>query len=377
MTTTAKSLAIARALLANAICPEDVFGTNDVGRAYRRLVADVHPDHFVDDPVAHASATKALEQLNEWKRQADAKVEAGTYGDRTAPVPEPPRPADPPVPVVITIGKRGYRLGRELFAGDVATLYACRAGLDDVAVCKVARHAGDSDLLDAERVNLKKATDELKPRIERHFLPQLLDSFVLRGASGMRRANVLSRHDDHYSLDEVLGHYPNGLDFRDLAWMLNRSLQVLGAIHRAGLVHGAVLPPHLLVHPVNHGAKLVGWGASVAAGQHLRAALPRYRACYPPEVAAKKPATPGTDIYQLASTAMFVLGGVLGADGAITMPNRVPRPIQAFLHGCRLASPARRPTDAWALHGELAELLERLVGPKRYRPFHMPARSPA
>jgi hypothetical protein len=54
------------------------------------------------------------------------------------------------------------------------------------------------------------------------------------------------------------------------------------------------------------------------------------------------------------------------------MPSAVPRLVQAFLCGCLLPAPARRPQDAWALHDEFGDLLERLVGKPKFRPFAMP-----
>jgi hypothetical protein len=44
-------------------------------------------------------------------------------------------------------------------------------------------------------------------------------------------------------------------------------------------------------------------------------------------------------------------------------------PLRAFLRGCTLAAEARRPHDAWRLLAELDDLLERLYGPRAFRPF--------
>jgi hypothetical protein len=52
---------------------------------------------------------------------------------------------------------------------------------------------------------------------------------------------------------------------------------------------------------------------------------------------------------------------------------RAPARLAAFARGCLLASPGRRPQDAWRLLTELDELLERPYGPRRFRPFAMPA----
>jgi hypothetical protein len=52
---------------------------------------------------------------------------------------------------------------------------------------------------------------------------------------------------------------------------------------------------------------------------------------------------------------------------------RAPARMAAFARGCLLASPGRRPQDAWRLLAELDEMLERLYGSRKFRPFAMPA----
>ena len=55
------------------------------------------------------------------------------------------------------------------------------------------------------------------------------------------------------------------------------------------------------------------------------------------------------------------------------MGGRAPAPLRAFLRGCTLPNPAARPQDAWSLLAELDDLLDRLYGPRAFRPFTMPA----
>ena len=55
------------------------------------------------------------------------------------------------------------------------------------------------------------------------------------------------------------------------------------------------------------------------------------------------------------------------------MGPRLPAPIAAFARGCAPASPRHRPDDAWRLLGELDELLGRLYGQRKFRPFAIPA----
>jgi hypothetical protein len=59
------------------------------------------------------------------------------------------------------------------------------------------------------------------------------------------------------------------------------------------------------------------------------------------------------------------------------MGGRAPAPLARFIRGCVLTAPAARPHDAWALLGELDESLGKLYGPRRFRPFALPATAPA
>jgi hypothetical protein len=87
----------------------------------------------------------------------------------------------------------------------------------------------------------------------------------------------------------------------------------------------------------------------------------RYLDWYPPEVLDGQPVGPDLDIW-LATRAMTELVG-----------SRMPTRMAAFARGCMLASPRRRPADAWLLLAEFDDLLGRLYGPRTFRPFAMPA----
>ncbi len=53
---------------------------------------------------------------------------------------------------------------------------------------------------------------------------------------------MIAALDGFRSLTEVGTAYPDGVDPRDAAWMWRRLLVGLGFAHRAGVLHGAVLP---------------------------------------------------------------------------------------------------------------------------------------
>lgn len=294
----------------------------ELGHPYKLLLRIVHPD-VVPAPqrAAATQATAKLTRLHERKR-------------------------------TLTTRRATYRLGDVHARGDLADLTA----LDDDKLLKLPRRPADNDLVRAEAAALATLERDGDPR-HRAYAPRLIERFVHEDGAGVRReALVLERLDGFVPLTGLAGR----LDPRDVAWMWRRLLTGLGWAHRAGLVHGAVLPEHVLIHPGAHGVALVDWCYSVAPGQAVPAIVARYRAAYPSEVLTKKPATPATDIY-LATGLMLSL---------IKDP---PAAMRRFAAGCRFDAPRMRPQDAWQLLAEFDELLEDLYGPRRFRHFTLPA----
>jgi hypothetical protein len=310
------------ALIEAASEPEDLFGgeagPDDRRHSYRRLARLTHPDAHPGDTRAAAAFAK-LAAL--WQRQQDG-------------------------------------CGPLVARGDVANLYGTRQGL-----LKIARDSADNDLMRREAAALTRLRDQVAAPLRAYF-PELVEAQRRQDPrSGVqRRANVIGQLAGFRSLAEVRAVFPRGVDPRDAAWMWRRLLVAVGAAHRAGLIHGAVLPEHVMIHPGQHGLVLVDWCYSCPApdGQ-VRALVKRYLSWYPPELRTGHAAGPDVDIW-LATRCMTELIG-----------SRMPAPMAAFARGCLLASPRRRPQDAWRLLAELDELLERLYGPRTFRPFAIPA----
>ena len=238
---------------------------------------------------------------------------------------------------------------------------------------KIVRTGRNNDLLRAEGTTLRLIDRELAGKPLRAHFPTLVEHVLLSDASGARRqVNVLRAEEGVFSLAEVIRAYPAGLAPADAAWMFNRVLAALGSLHSLGMVHGAVTPAHVLVRPSDHNGLLVGWCASGSAGEPLKLRSPAYAADYPPEVAAREPATPATDLFMAAACMIRLLGGD-PAHGAL--PPAVPRPIANLLRACMLPAPQRRPAEAWAVFDDFHELLGQLYGPPQFRPFAMPVSS--
>jgi serine/threonine protein kinase len=228
---------------------------------------------------------------------------------------------------------------------------------------KTTRHPRDNDLIQAEARTLRHLHGSVNERWH-PFLPVYVDHVEVRTAGGVRRrANVLEALDGFYTLKEVMEAYPFGIDPRDMAWMWRRLLAILGAVHQAGRVHGAVFPDHVMVHPEKHGLALIDWSYAGEQGQRPRAVSRAYRSWYPPEVTGGRRLSASADIYTGAQTALALLGPRV-AD--------LPVPLRAFFRACKLDA-RLRPDDAWDLQSAFNDVLERCYGRRRFRPFHMPA----
>lgn len=322
-------------LISSAKTPGDLFppDRDEAVKVYRRLARLVHPDvHPSDGDDAPYAALSAL-----WS----------DYG-------KPPP---------------------EVIHGDVADLFPVAEGF-----MKMPRLATDNDLMEREARALKRLHSEGESRY-RDFIPELVSTARMRDpATGItRRANTLRRLDGFYSLEEVRQAYPAGLHPRDIAWIWRRVLTAIGFAHSVGIIHGAVLPPHVMIQPETHGLVLADWCYSAqgdSAASRIPAMVSRYQQdrmsgdYYPPEVSDKEPPSPATDIYMAARTMEYLMWK-MGA-GSWTAADNATKALSSFARGCTLAIPGRRPQNAWALIAELDDLLERLFGPPRYHVFTMP-----
>jgi hypothetical protein len=265
------------------------------------------------------------------------------------------------VPVTVTSPKRTYTLLNFLAAGDVADVYFA-AGEDRGYILKVSRVPEGAALLENERTALATVLASAGDTTYRKYFPTLAESF--RGRDMIdKRVNVFLHEPGFYTLEQVKARYPDGLDGRHLAWIYKRLLTALGFHHRQNLVHGAVLPCHVLLHAANHGLQVVGWGQAVEAGQTIAAVSARYRDWYPPEVSAHRPATAETDLFLAARCLIYLAGGDPLTE---RMPDAVPKGMQRFFQASLLKGQAMRPDDAWALHEEFDDLLRGLYGPPRF-----------
>ncbi|WFE20445.1 serine/threonine protein kinase [Solwaraspora sp. WMMD937] len=326
-------------LVLTAHHPAEVFGTDQTTGRYHQLARLLHPDTAgaaTPDP----RATAAFMQLTElWREHL----------------------ADGRDTVTIDTGRHRYVVDRTArYTGDLADLY--RHGDDQLV--KVPRDPANNDLIAREATALTRLAEQGDPRYL-PYVPRVADEFRHRdtGTGAVRQVTVLGTAAGLRSLAEVRRAYPDGVDARDAAWMWRRLLVALGFAHRAGLVHGAVLPDHVLIEPDQHGVVLVDWCYASIDATPVPALVPAYADWYPDEIRRRRSPGPGTDLAMAARCLDWLTGG------------QAPEPMRRFTDGCQLASLRQRPDDAWRLLAEFDDLLERLWGRRRFRPFTIPDRN--
>uniref|UniRef100_UPI001C5FD2BA molecular chaperone DnaJ n=1 Tax=Nonomuraea rhizosphaerae TaxID=2665663 RepID=UPI001C5FD2BA len=222
MSTTEMSTAEAVSIVAGARSAADLFTGPSPARTYRRLARLLHPDVSPGTEEAFTRLARLWEIHN--------------HGQQVGP----------------------YRVGPLLHRGGTANLYPA----DDDALLKLPRDPAHNRLLVREADALTRIAAEADPRFL-PYIPRLVSKFRHKAGRVVRQANVISRAPAGFVTLEAVG---TDRDPRDVAWIWRRLLVATGLAHRAGVTHNAVLPRHVLVHPVDHGLVLVDWCRSRLAG---------------------------------------------------------------------------------------------------------------
>jgi hypothetical protein len=168
-----------------------------------------------------------------------------------------------------------------------------------------------------------------------------------------------------HTLDDVVAAYPSGVDPRHAVWIWRRILEVLAFVHASGLVHGAVLPEHVVLHARGHGAVLVGWSAAGRIGDSARLLLPSRERFYPASIAL-----PGSrldtalDLVMAARTVLHLSGPSEGSGW--------PAPLRDLaLAAAELASLPH--ATALGLRELIGRAADRAFGPPKFVHLAMPA----
>jgi hypothetical protein len=322
----------------NAKTARDLLGPDDEERKNREkeLKRLIHPDRYFGTQAEIATKAFSIleELLYEEKRTKSSRFD-------------------------VTTRARTYEASGTAYKGTVGNLYACRYVRGDEVkegLLKLPRAVRDSDLISAEARSLKAIWES--KNTANVFFPRFEETFKHRDQATKidRQALVVRRIPDFISLAEVAKSFPAGLEIRDLAWIWRRCLVALTLLSELEIVHGSVIPEHILIKPDTHSVMLTGMTTSVRSEEIIKV-LGGDKKFYPPEVLNKECASTATDIYMLCAT----MNALMRAD--------TPKQFRLFVKGCTFERPKVRPQNPLMLLDEFDELLERMYGPRRFRVF--------
>lgn len=335
----------------DARTPAELFGKLDdtgVGQArqlrgrFLMLARLTHPDKNAD-PRAGAAMAKLATFYEQGKRQ----IKAGTYGQ--------------PGWITLATARAEYRVDPSpIYEGSGTTYHEGLAAADDVLV-RVARHPSLNVGMQNEARNLGAilaCKDKLVVENAMYF-PALVDSVGIKEGSTVRWANIFKTTHltgwPLYSLAAVRAAYPGGVDPKDAAWMFRRMLFSANVAHSAGYVHGAIMPQHVLIQPDQRGMVLIDWRHSQPRGSMMRTIPKGSRVWYPWHEKSIR-AEPVLDVWLATKCFQYLM---------------VEPPVQlrSFIRGVLM--PWATPKHAGALLEEFDDLIGRMWGKRKFRPFSM------
>jgi len=339
--------------------PEEVFGEikgstvserlSNLKTLYHALVREYHPDRYYDqDEMTQYIAGQYTGVINDFYQLARERVQEGVYGETRKSIPSKEEPE-----YEVTTKKATYRIYEHLTEGDIADIYRGEFEGEDGAtqeVClKIAQDSRDRDLIRNEVAALRTLSHK--------SLPVLLDTFTTE----KNQEAVVLRFIEGMDLYEVLEKKPEGLPQEHVCWVFERLLSVLGFMHVSKVLHGNIEPGNIMIRPRDHNAFLIDLCFSLRGGDSFKVCSEDFSA---PEVHAKRPPIPPSDMYSLGKCMQFLLGGNVSKN---TFPDSVDIRIVRFIKQFLLENPMHRARDAWKMWGQLRDLRTEVFGPKRFQ----------
>lgn len=171
-----------------------------------------------------------------------------------------------------------------------------------------------------------------------------------------------------HTFEDVRRQYPSGIEPRASLWVWRRVLETLAFLHSAGVVHGALVPQHLLVQENEHGVRLVGLSRAGHVDEPGAEVPP---ACEPfyEGIPAGGRLVPSLDVKLSARCIASLLGGD-PKTGAV--PARVPVRLADTVRSVASADHGNGTLAAWELREQLGALAREAFGVPTFCPIAMP-----
>lgn len=254
---------------------------------------------------------------------------------------------------LVSLRGNAYAIGDRIGRGGACDVYdAARIHrIGERIILKIVREPRDTDLIERERSILT----QLHERGAHPLVPVAVGIAKVSGGDHDGKPALLLRFPPGfaYTLPAIQAASGPVMDPRHAVWILRRTLSLLAVLHAQGVVHGAVLPDHILVHPGNHGALLCAYVAAAKPGAPIDLVDPAREKFYPSLVA-----TPSLDIVMAARSVCWLLG----SPEPRTAPAQVPAPLATLLG--ELAE--GRWGDARDASQRVADAAKTVYGPPRF-----------
>jgi len=396
-----KTFEAACSLIRGASSPQALFGVCEPGspaeskqalesikKTFRALALIVHPDKNPKDKAKAEAAFKKLEDL---------RVAAETI---YKPESEQVKPVEF-TPVTLTTAKCTYVITAKKTEGTMCGIFTGVAQTDIATatgkvtktlpvVFKIPHTANDNDLMEREakaygamKKKMKEiAVDADGKKIAEKFLmriPSFLESIQIEEPNVPKKkvVNIFARtfgfETGWFTLEEIRTQYPQGVSTRIMCFIMNRVLEGLTLAHMSGVVHCAITPNHVLIQAREHLGNIVDWTGAICSGTNDGVVCvdeQRYDGYFPEEMIDQQGTpTPATDIYMLAWSMVYLLGG---DPKKRLIPNTVETPILGFLNSCLQPNRRFRPQDAAIAYKQFQQISKDVFGPRTFVGLTMP-----
>ncbi len=277
----------------------------------------------------------------------------------------------------LSIGDRYWAIDGLIAHGDISDVYSGRLARwpTELVILKLLRDPQDAGLFDNEWKTLQilQKSESRGADTFTRLIPQpVAHGSITAGSFAGRRVSIFRWASGFlHTFEEVLQVYPQGIPPQASIWVWRRILEVLAFIHNSGMVHGAVLPAHLLVQENEHGVRLVGYSQAGPQNSGLHAIASEDKIFYPQPIQSWVNLTPELDLAMSARCIAAILGG--NAETA-SLPQAVPAPLAEIIKRFALSRPGDNSgVDAWDVREELGRIANQVFGPPRFIPIVMPA----
>jgi hypothetical protein len=276
----------------------------------------------------------------------------------------------------ISTGDRHWTIEKLLAHGDISNVYFGRLARwpTELVIIKILRDQKHRKRFDNQWDTLKALRSSDAPGADTftRLIPQPVTHGEITAGefSGQKVSVYRWAGGFHHTFVDVIQAYPQGIPPRASIWVWRRILEILSFIHASGMVHGAVLPSHLMIHDLEHGVRLVGYSSAGQLNEKLHFKPPAYKQYYPKPAKSWSTLTSHLDLVMSARCIAAILGGNPETG---SLPSAVPPQLADTIQRLALDDPDKATNEsAWAVREELGQIAGKVFGKPRYIPIRMP-----